>query len=105
MTLSRYRFIRQGIGKLTRELRGANAECDRIVRRGARFDPKSGDLAAFVRDGLRACAIARTIRGLEYRLAVARELLTYDVERRFQFRRRLHVLENGGRKQYHFWKI
>ena len=105
MTRSRQRFIRQGIGGLTTELRRLNAESDRLLREGARFDPKSGDVTALVRDGLRTCAISRAIRRLEYRLAVARELLTHDAERRFQFRRRLHVLENGGRKRYHFWKI
>jgi len=51
------------------------------------------------------CALSHVIRALEYRIATARELLSYGIERRFQFRRRLHVRENGGKKRYDFWKI
>src|SRR5262245_46456333 len=105
MTQRRHQLIRQGIRELTTQLHCLNTECDKLLRRCNGFDQESGDLGVLVRDSLRACAISHSIRRLEYRLAAARELLTQDAERRFQFRRRLHALENGGRKRYTFWKI
>ena len=105
MTLSRKHVIRQGIARLTKDLQHLNAECDRLLRSSKSLDSKTGDVAALVRGGMRTCALSHAIRRLEYRLAVARELLIYDMEHRFQFRRRLHVQENGGRNRYHFWKI
>ncbi len=104
MTASRKHVIRQGIAGLARELRRLNAEQDRLLRRIAHCQ-KARDWAEAVRASERAHVLCRAVRGLEYRMAAARELLIYDVERRFQFRRRLHVRENGGRKRYHFWKI
>jgi hypothetical protein len=105
MNRIRGNLIRRGIGNLVKELKHQNAEFDKLLRRNRRFDPKTGDAAGLVRDASRMCAVGCAIHGLEHRIIVARELLIYDVEHRFQFRRRLHVLENGGRKRYDFWKI
>ena len=105
MTRSRANVIRQGIGKLAKELEHLNIELDRLLKSSNEFDPKTGEVTRLVRAGLRTRALSSAILRLEYRIAVARELLTYDMEHRFQFRRRLHVWENGGRNRYHFWKI
>ena len=108
MTRYRTKVIRQGIGKLVNDLDRLNAEFDSLLKNRSKLDPRTrdpGDLARASRRIHRMCALSHVIRALEYRIATARELLSYGIERRFQFRRRLHVRENGGKKRYDFWKI